>query len=521
MQYHRVITGVALVLLGACTEQAPILGDRGPSNDKDARAMMNFPSATASTAANPPATPTVNILSDYQSLPLLTDSDGNPNDAFATYNLTVDNDVPVTVSSPVASWTTPMMRYNGLQLPPVIKAKRGTTVTVNVTNNLPEITTIHWHGFKIPGAQDGGPDTPIPAGGTKTYSFKIQQAAAPLWFHPHADGFTATQVYAGLAGAFIVTDDIIEQLEASKQLPSGAYDLPLLVQDRSFAPDDGTGVRPLLYGTSPMTAMMGMLGNTVLVNGAILPELAVETRQYRFRVFNGSNARTYDFALSNGSNFNVVATDGGLLPSPVSTDHLVLAAGERAEIVVDFRANVVTDTVSLVNRSTANSEIIRFNVTSAVTDDVTLYASLPDNAEIFQRLGEADATNQRTFVMSISGGMMGAGGMSFQINGKSFDMNRIDEFVTSGATEIWTINNSSMMAHPFHAHAIQWQVLDRDGIPSSGTDLGWKDTVLVQPGQTVRIIGHFDPVINQGLYMYHCHILEHEDGGMMGTFQVQ
>jgi FtsP/CotA-like multicopper oxidase with cupredoxin domain len=268
-----------------------------------------------------------------------------------------------------------------------------------------------------------------------------------------------------------------------------------------------------------MTAMMGMLGDTMLVNGAVLPELAVETRQYRFRLYNGSNARTYDFALSNNAMFNVVGTDGGLLPSPVATDHITLAAGERAEIVVDFGNNLVGDSVSLINRAAANMEIMRFNVATVVNDDVILYTSLPSGAEIYQRLTPADATNQRSFVMS-TGGMMGPGGMSFLINGKSFDMNRIDEVVANGATEIWTVSNTSPMAHPFHAHAIQWQVLDRNGVPSFGADLGWKDTVLVRSGETVRIIGRFDPVINRGLYMYHCHILEHEDAGMMGTFQI-
>lgn len=511
------LLSLSLAFITACSEQLP--QTESVEHQTDARGMMNMASA-APTTGSATTNPSQAILVDYPTLPILSDSDGNPDDAFATYNLTVDGDIPVTVNTPTGSWTTPMMRYNGLQFPPVIKARRGTDVTVNVTNNLTEPTTIHWHGFKIPGAQDGGPDAPLPAGASRSYNFKIQQAAAPLWFHPHADGFTATQVYNGLAGAFIVTDEITDNLEANKQLPSGTYDVPLLVQDRSFAADNGTGVRPLVYGASPMTAMMGMLGNTVLVNGAVLPELGVETRQYRFRLFNGSNARTYDFALSNNAFFNIVGTDGGLLPSPVSTDHITLAAGERAEIVVDFGNNAIADIVSLVNRDALNAEVIRFNVTTAVSDNVVLYTSLPTNAEINQRLAAGDATAQRTFVMSMSGGMMGPGGMSFQINGKSFDMNRIDEMVANGATEIWTVSNTSPMAHPFHAHAIQWQVLDRGGVPSFGQDLGWKDTVLVQPGETVRIIGHFDPIINRGLYMYHCHILEHEDAGMMGTFQI-
>jgi FtsP/CotA-like multicopper oxidase with cupredoxin domain len=158
---------------------------------------------------------------------------------------------------------------------------------------------------------------------------------------------------------------------------------------------------------------------------------------------------------------------------------------------------------------------MRFNVATQSADDVTLYSSLPANADINQRIPAASATAARNFVLNT------VGMMQFAINSKLFDVNRIDELVSSGATEVWTISNATGMAHPFHAHAIQWQVLDRSSVPANGVDLGWKDTVLVQPGETVRIIGRFDPIINKGLYMYHCHILEHEEAGMMGTFFIQ
>jgi bilirubin oxidase len=168
---------------------------------------------------------------------------------------------------------------------------------------------------------------------------------------------------------------------------------------------------------------------------------------------------------------------------------------------------------------------MQFGVTTQTTDPVTLYANLPANADINTRLTEGEATASRTFIMSQAQGGGSGGGMRFVINGLSFDINRIDETVLSGATEIWEISNTSGMAHPFHAHAIQWQILDRGQsnsnlVPATGIDLGWKDTVLVEPNETVRFIGKFDPNVNSGLYMYHCHILEHEDNGMMGTFQV-
>lgn len=481
-----------------------------------------------------PAELTVNVaLPKFKHLPVLSDEDGNPNDDKATYNLNVNGNVNVNVVTPTGSWTTPMMRYNGLQLPPVIVAKRGTQMTFNVQNNLTEDTTIHWHGFKIPADQDGGPDMPIAAGASRTYSFTLVQPAGPLWFHPHAHGTTATQVYNGLAGGFVITDDISANLENTKQIPDGEQDIPLLIQDRLFAADDGTGVRTLIYQPGGMMNMAGMLGNRILVNGVELPGLEVETRQYRFRLYNGSNARTYDIALADNSTFKVVGTDGGLLNSPVDTDHITLGAGERAEIVVNFGTYAVGDNVMLVSRSFntggvagggtlpngAAFDIMRFDVSKQETDDVVLYTTLPATADINTRLTATDATATRDFVMSMN--MVMGVGMQFLINGRTFDMNRIDEVVASGATEIWNISNTSGMAHPFHAHAIQWQILDRNGVPATGVDLGWKDTVLVQPDENVRFIGRFDPVINKGNYMYHCHILEHEEAGMMGTFQVQ
>jgi len=495
-------------------------------------------------------------LPAFKNLPVMTDEDGVANDGKATYTLSASPNVNVTIDTPNGSWTTPMMRYNNSQLPPLIRAQRGDVMTLNLNNNLTEESTIHWHGFKIPAIQDGNPDVPILAGGNHQYSFTLNQPAAPLWFHPHPHKRTAHQVYFGLAGAFIIDDAISQSLESNKALPSGAFDIPLLVQDRRFAADTGNGQRDLLYNNLPQDSD-GMYGDVVLVNGVELPKLDVATRQYRFRIYNVSNARSYNFALSNGATFMQVGTDGGLLPSPVSVDHITLGAAERAEIVIDFSSFAVGDKVMLISKpfsggmmsiSGTNNQsgrvpngsaldIMRFDIARQEVDDITLYSQLPANAEINTRTDPATASTTRSFILRMSGGQGGGmgnqtgtatgtqggtgngGGMSFTINGKSFDMARIDEYVQANATEIWEIRNMSPMAHPFHAHAIQWQILDRNGVAASGADLGWKDTVLVQPGQTVRFIGKFEPV-NVGNYMYHCHILEHEDAGMMGMFKV-
>ncbi|HHJ35125.1 MAG TPA: hypothetical protein ENJ87_05110 [Gammaproteobacteria bacterium] len=521
-------------------------------------------------------------LPDFNFLPVLSDEDGDANNNAATYTLTAREGIDVTINAPGQSWITPMMRYNGMQLPPVIKASRNDAMTLNLVNDLSSDTTIHWHGFKIPGDQDGGPDFPVAANGSKQYSFSMLQPAAPLWFHPHPDMKTGEQVYRGLAGVFLLNDDISTQLEMNKKLPAGQYDIPVLIQDRRFQ-DVVNGVRELAYKTTEMDND-GMLGSDILVNGAILPKLEVATRQYRFRIYNTSNARTYDFALSNGAAFTIVGTDGGLLEKPVVVDHIMLGAAERAEIIIDFSPLAVGEKVMLISKAFNGSnmmamnsmggmnimqgqngsagtggmngmpgtggingapgtggmnavtgrmangmrmDIMRFDVTTQAVDDVTLYTALPAAADInTQRLTAADATRTRNFVMSMamggaSSGM--SGGMTFVINGKVFDIDRIDEIVSlaEGDTEIWRISNMSPMAHPFHAHAIQWQILSRNGIAATGVDLGWKDTVLVQPGETVNFIGRFDPAVNIGDYMYHCHILEHEDAGMMGYFRIQ
>ncbi|MGV6857951.1 MAG: multicopper oxidase family protein [bacterium] len=242
-----------------------------------------------------------------------------------------------------------MLRYNGSELPPVIKAHRGNFRTLNLDNQLTEETTIHWHGFRIPGDQDGGPDFPVAAGQAKTDSFPRLQPAAPLWFHPHPEMKTGKQVYQGLAGVFLLEDDISNQLVADKQLPSGAYDIPMLIQERRFA-DEVAGVHEREYMTKEMDSD-GMQGDKVLVNGAILPKLEVETRQHRFRIYDTSNARSYDFSLSDGATFNVIGTDGGLLAEPVEIDHIKLGTAERAEIVVDFGQYSAGDKVALVSRA--------------------------------------------------------------------------------------------------------------------------------------------------------------------------
>ncbi|PHS33729.1 MAG: hypothetical protein COA92_04295 [Sulfurovum sp.] len=528
--------------------------------------------------------PTLNIL------PTMVDEDGNETDAQATYTLTANTDVDVTIETPDGSWTTPMWRYNNNPLPLVIRTKRGNAMTLNLDNKLASDSTIHWHGFKIPADMDGGPDIPVASNTTKAYTFTMNQPAAPLWFHPHPDMETGKQVYMGLVGVYLLEDDITQILEANNQLPSASKDTVLLVQDRKFDGNSTDLVRNLQYMDTDM-GVNGMLGNTILVNGSVVPKQEVSNTLHRFRLYNVSNARTYKFALSDDSKFTVIGTDGGLLDQPTEVESITLGAAERVDIVIDFSKYSTGDKVMLVSKPSngdmvsmmasgsgmnggtgmgdnssmnggsgmgsmggnsgmsaeagmdsmggmngmagngAGLSIMRFDITTDEAESITLYTELPAGAEIKTRHTQADATNstERQFLMTMGGmdnmqegGMAQEGGMqqmSFVINGKTFDPNRVDEFIEAGATEIWSIRNMSPIAHPFHAHAIQYQILSRNGVPATGTDLGWKDTFLVQPGETVKVIGKFE-AINIGDYMYHCHILEHEDAGMMGYFRV-
>ena len=506
--------------------------------------------------------PTLHVLDT------LTDEDNNNTDGQATYTLTANTDVNVTIETPDGSWITPMWRYNNNALPVIIRTDRGNAMTLNLDNQLDSNSTIHWHGFKIPAAMDGGPDSPVASNGTKAYTFTMDQPAAPLWFHPHPDMETGKQVYMGLAGVYLLEDNITKTLEANNELPSGDKDTVLLVQDRRFDGNATDAVRNLKYMDMDMD-MDGMLGDTILVNGSVVPKQNVSNTLHRYRLYNVSNARNYKFALSDGSAFKVIGTDGGLLDEPTDVTSVTLGAAERVEIVIDFSNYAVGSKVMLVSQpfngdmmgmmggmngmngmgnmgnmngnmgnmnngmsagsmtgmaaNGAGLSIMRFDINATEAETVTLYTALPANAEIKTRNVADDTSFERQFLMTMGGmgNMQDANmsQMSFVINGKTFDPTRVDEFIDAGATEIWSIRNMSPMAHPFHAHAIQYQILSRNGVAATGTDLGWKDTFLVQPGETVKVIGKFE-AINTGDYMYHCHILEHEDAGMMGYFRV-
>jgi len=422
-------------------------------------------------------------------------------------------------------------------LGPVIKAQQGEKIRIRFTNSIPEESIVHWHGLHVPEAMDGHPRYVIPQGQSYLYEFEVKNRAGTYWYHPHPHGRTGPQVYGGLAGLFLVSDDE----EQAVGLPDGEYDVPLVIQDRTFDRDN-----QLVYTSgNRMERMTGFLGNLILVNGKPDFTLPVSTTVYRFRLLNGSNSRIYKLAWQDGRPLTIIGTDGGLLEKPVQRQYVFLAPGERIELWADFSGSPVgyrTNIISLpfdgggmgrgmmMNRRTGTTQNLplgtRFSVFKIkVTKQIEKKVSLP------QKLSEINSV-QRNEIDNFSRPKqfyLTMGHMQWAINGRTFQMEDVadDEIVQLGSREIWEFNNTDggmmrmmNMPHPIHLHGKQFKVIGRSGVDHQGyVDEGWKDTVLLMPGERIRILVDFDDY--PGLFLYHCHNLEHEDMGMMRNYFVR
>ncbi|MBS5307901.1 multicopper oxidase domain-containing protein [Clostridium sp.] len=393
---------------------------------------------------------------------------------------------------------TDTMGYNGSFLGPVIRVNKGEKVNIHVNNKLKEATTLHWHGLEVDGKNDGGPHQGIQPGDTWEPSFTINQPAATLWYHPHFIGSTATQVYKGLAGLFYIEDEVSKSLNIPKEY--GVNDIPLVIQDRSFNKDGG-----FIYDTNMMD---GAVGNTIIINGSIDPTLEVKTEKVRFRIVNGANSSNFELSLSNKNEFYQIASDGGFLEAPIKQSSIFLSPGERAEIIVDFSKYEVGTKIEL---KSDNKNIMTFNINEKVEDK----NEIPNSLTTINRMTKENVTKERRFELRGMGHMV-------SINGEEFDMDIINEVGKYGETEIWTVTNPATMmhsmGHPFHIHGTQFQVLTRNGKEPLPEEMGWKDTVFINPDEEVKLIVRFNDI---GTYMYHCHILEHEEEGMMGQIKIE
>jgi len=407
----------------------------------------------------------------------------------------------------------PTFGYNGAYLGPTLRLHSGDDVRMEITNRLAEETTVHWHGLLVPSAVDGGPHNAIAPAARWRPLLPVRQAATTAWYHAHPHMRTAAQVYAGLAGLLLVTDP----QEQALGLPSryGVDDLPLVLQDKAFDRE-----RRLVAPRNHMVAMHGLHGNVLLVNGAPQPVAKVPAGLVRLRLLNAGNARLLDIAFEDGRSFHWIATEGGLLRAPVALRRLSLAAGQRAEVLVDFADGAPAPMVSVLPGQRGSLPVMRFEPEGRAAP-----AALPARLAQWEGRSPAQAARRRRLVLNSGGMGMGMGGMAglqalHAIDGKPFAMDRIDQRVRLGDLEVWEVTADGMvMPHPFHIHGVHFEVLRRGGQSPVEEDQGRRDTVIVD--ETVELLVHFtQPASAAAPFMYHCHILEHEDMGMMGQFTV-
>jgi spore coat protein A, manganese oxidase len=479
-----------------------------------------------------------------------------------------------------------MWGYNGMWPGPTFEVRKGQALSIKWTNhlptrhflpidhtihgseeNVPEVRTVtHVHGAQTLPDSDGYPDSwftsdgkigSVPAANPTHYP--NQQSATTLWYHDHALGITRINVYAGLAGFYLIRDD----REDALNLPSGPYEIPLMIQDRSFGVDGSLLYPPAKNGTHPMW-MQEFFGDTICVNGKAAPFLEVEPRKYRFRLVNGSNSRFYHLTLvpadavgkpngrpADAPPFRQIGTDGGLLPAPLSLHYLIVSPGERFDLVIDFSAHK-GENLALTNDAPAPyarggeivpSDVMLFKVTKPLSGGDT--SSLPDTLVPWMPLDPSHAVRERTLALTEMDRPSDGYTMIGLLGQKHWD-DPITEDPKAGSMEIWSFANATGDVHPMHIHLVQFQILNRQSFdvktyaqtgkliftgipmpPESNERPAWKDTIKTYSGYVTRVIARFDlPLgtqVNPGdefRYVWHCHVLEHEDNEMMRPYKV-
>jgi spore coat protein A len=467
---------------------------------------------------------------------------------------------------------TKLWGYEGHYPGPTFEAQQNRTVVVQWENNLPThhifaidphlhgamppapaVRTVpHLHGARTRSLSDGLPEKWFIPGASAVYTYPNEQAAATLWYHDHAVGITRLNVYAGMSGFYLLRDE----QERSMNLPAGDYEIPLLLQDRTldeqaqlvYSPthDDGVKLPPGVWGPE-------FFGDLPVVNGAIYPYMEVEPRSYRLRLLNGCNSRFLHLSLNlakhptdipNLISFHQIGSDGGYLPKPAAINGILLGPAERADLIVDFSSHE-GKTVTLSNNAAvpfpgwdmsgathqALYEFMQFRVTRPLSSQGKIF-TLP-SAIPFTKLDEAQSIATRDFVLTEELDDQGHS-LGVRINGKGYD-DPVTDFVKLGTVEKWRFINTTEDSHPMHVHLIQFQIVHRQGFnalsfrdgklellgaprPPQPSEAGWKDTAIVNPRDVLTIIARFEGYT--GRYVFHCHMLEHEDNDMMRPFEV-
>lgn len=469
-----------------------------------------------------------------------------------------------------------LQKLEGSYLGPTIRVKKGQKIRIRFQNNLPEGSIVHWHGMHVPEQYDGHPKDVINSGDTYIYEYEVMNRAGTYWYHPHPHGRTGPQVYNGLAGLLLVTDEEEQKLN----LPEGEFDLPVVIQDRTFDKNN-----QLVYLKNRMDRMNGFLGDRILINGN--PEKTLKLKAgcaYRLRLLNGSNSRIYKLAWNDGSPITVFGIDGSLLSAPRDIPYLMLGPAKRADVWLDLSNKPVGTEIILKNASfplevmsdgmmgqrgmmmgsgesslPQGSEYPVFNVQAAESgkNDYALPRQLI-RLDYIDPSTAKNLNNPRQFVFAMDH-------MQWTINGRTWESTGVadEETVKLGSTEVWELingggmngrddsegmmdgqgmmgNDSGMMngggmmgnmmqmPHPVHIHQVQFNILERNvsdvdpqlwnAIKDGFINEGWQDTVLLMPGMKARVILQFKDF--KGLFVYHCHNLEHEDMGMMRNFKI-
>lgn len=403
---------------------------------------------------------------------------------------------------------TDVYAYNGHVPGPLLEVSEGDSVMIHFQNDLPEETTIHWHGMRLPFVSDGSPFHPVAPGESHTYAFRVRSGAAgTYWYHPHPHHRTAWQVGKGLYGAFIVRDPKDPLPEMREKV--------LILSDNRFRENGELDFPEERTRQFRIDEMNGREGNVFFVNDEIMPALSIRSGEMqRWRIINASGARVYRLALE-GHSFLHVGSDGGLFEHPEETDEVVLGVGERAELLVRGTDEPGSEAVLRALPYDRYMPQWRPSNWDTPIDLLTLQYSeeapvdpleVPETLRPIPELDPAEATVTREMRMT-----------NGKINGQTMRMDRVDETAELGATEVWAIENLVGMDHPFHLHGFQFQVFERNGEPVAQPK--WEDTVNVPGFESARFVVRLDDY--EGKWMFHCHILDHEDQGMMGVLEVQ